>query len=192
MRSAPSNCEVNSYWPKYDLGIGTPSPSFLELLAPMGIRLIASTPQATATSTTPPATNAVARLVACWDEPHCVSTVVAATVIGRPAVSHAVRAMSNDCSPTWLTQPPMTCPTSEGSIPVRSISSESTVASRSAGCTVDRPPLRRPMGVRTASMITTSDIPASYGVGGEGRSEPRPLEVGVVAQAAAAERRPSS
>ena len=27
MRSAPSNCEVNSYWAKYGLGMGTPSPS---------------------------------------------------------------------------------------------------------------------------------------------------------------------
>ena len=94
-----------------------------------------STPQATATSTTPPATRAVARLVACWDEPHCVSTVVAATSMGRPAVSHAVRVMLKDCSPTWLTQPPTTWPTSAGSIPVRSTSSASTVASRSAGCT---------------------------------------------------------
>ena len=33
-----------------------------------------------------------------------------------------------------------------------------TARSRSAGCTVDRPPLRRPMGVRTASTITTSDM----------------------------------
>jgi hypothetical protein len=52
-----------------------------------------STPQATATSTTPPADQAVARLVACWDEPHWVSTVVAATDWGRPAASQAVRAM---------------------------------------------------------------------------------------------------
>ena len=34
----------------------------------------------------------MAKLVACWDEPHWLSTVVAATEIGRPAVSHAVRA----------------------------------------------------------------------------------------------------
>ena len=52
-----------------------------------------------------------ARLVACWHEPHWLSTVVAAAVNGRPAVSHAVRAMLNDCSPTWLTQPPTTWPT---------------------------------------------------------------------------------
>ena len=72
----------------------------------MGTRLMTSTPQATATSTTPEATRLVARLVACWEEPHWVSTVVAATCSGRPAVSQAVRAMLNDCMPTWLTQPP--------------------------------------------------------------------------------------
>ena len=47
-------------------------------LMPIGMRLITSTPQATATSTTPAPTSDVARLVACWLDPHCVSTVVAA------------------------------------------------------------------------------------------------------------------
>jgi hypothetical protein len=64
-----------------------------------------STPQAMATSTTPEPTRLVARLVACWDEPHWVSTVVAAVVSGSPALSQAVRPTLNDCSPTWLTQP---------------------------------------------------------------------------------------
>ena len=126
-----------------------------------GLRLIDSTPQAMATSTTPPATRAVARLVACWDEPHWVSTVVAATSRGSPALSQAVRVMLNDCSPTWLTQPPMTWPTSAGSMPVRSTRAASTRESSSAGWTLARPPLRRPMGVRTASTMTTSDMGAS-------------------------------
>ena len=146
--------------------MGTPSPSFLELFEPIGMRLMDSTPQAIATSTTPPATRAVARLVACWDDPHWVSTVVAATDIGRPAASHAVRVVLNDCSPTWLTHPPTTWPTSAGSIPERVTSSARVAASRSDGCTVDSPPLRRPMGVRTASMITTSFMAASYGCDG--------------------------
>ena len=42
----------------------------------MGTRLMTSTPQATATSTTPEPTRLVAKLVACWDEPHWLSTVV--------------------------------------------------------------------------------------------------------------------
>ena len=58
-------------------------------LDPIGARLITSTPQAAATSTTPEATKLVAMLVACWDEPHWESTVVQAVVTGRPAVSQA-------------------------------------------------------------------------------------------------------
>ena len=91
MRSAPSNWEVISYCSKYVFGIGTPRPNCLLPAMPIGMRLITSTPQARATSTTPLPTSAVARLVACWLLPHCASTVVAATEIGRPALSHAVR-----------------------------------------------------------------------------------------------------
>ena len=72
---------------------------------PIGMRLITSTPQATAASTTPAPTSDEARPVACWLEPHWVSIVVAAVAWGSPALSHAVRPMLNDCSPTWLTQP---------------------------------------------------------------------------------------
>ena len=117
MRSAPSNCDVISYRPKYGLGIGIPSPSFFDELVPIGTRLITSTPQARATSTTPAPTSAVARLVACWLEPHCVSTVVAAVDSGRPAASHAVRVTLKLCSPTWLTQPPTTWSIAPGSMP---------------------------------------------------------------------------
>ena len=85
-----------------------PRPSFFEELMPIGIRLITSTPQASATSTTPAPTSDEARFVACWLEPHCVSMVVAAVDIGRPAASQAVRVTLKLCSPTWLTQPPTT------------------------------------------------------------------------------------
>ena len=90
--------------------MGTPRPSFLDEFEPMGTRDMSSTPQAMATSTTPEPTRLVARLVACCDEPHWVSTVVAAVVSGRPALSQAVRPMLNDCSPTWLTHPVTTWP----------------------------------------------------------------------------------
>ena len=63
--------------------MGTPRPSFLDELEPIGTRLMTSTPQAMATSTTPAATRLVARLVACCDDPHWVSTVVAAVVSGQ-------------------------------------------------------------------------------------------------------------
>ena len=88
--------------------------------------------------------------VACCDEPHWLSTVVAATSIGKPWPSHATRAMLNDCSPTCDTQPPMICPTSPGLTPLRSTAARCTAPSRSAGCMPERPPLRRPMGLRTA------------------------------------------
>ena len=64
--------------------------------------------------------------------------------------------MLNVCSPTWLTQPPMTWPTASGSMPARSTAACCTAPRRSAGCTVASPPLRRPSGDRTASTITTS------------------------------------
>ena len=50
-----------------------------------------------------------------------------------------------------------------------STSSPQTVASRSAGCTVDRPPLRRPIGLRTASMITASGMRGILRPGSAGR-----------------------
>src|SRR5829696_1363161 len=131
----------------------------------MGMRDISSTPHATATSTTPEATRLVATFVACWDDPHWVSTVVTAVVWGSPAVSQAVRPTLKDCSPTWLTQPVTTCSTARGSIPERVTTSLSAVASRSAGWTVDRSPFRRPIGVRAASTITTSAMYAGYGGG---------------------------
>ena len=67
---------------------------------PIGMRDIDSTPQPTAASTTPAATNEVARFVACCDDPHWVSTVVAAVPSGSPALSQAVRVTLKDCSPT--------------------------------------------------------------------------------------------
>src|SRR5262249_231761 len=135
--------------------MGTPRPSFFDEFDPIGTRLMTSTPQASATSTTPEPTRDVARLVACWLEPHWESTVLAATDCGRPAESHAVRATFNLSSPTRLTQPPTTWPTAEGSTPERPITAFWTVARSSAGCTVDSPPPRRPTGVRKASTITT-------------------------------------
>src|SRR4029453_2453851 len=97
--------------------MGTPRPSLRDELEPIGTRDISSTPQAMATSTTPEPTRLVARLVACCEDPHWVSTVVAAVVSGSPALSHAVRPTLNDCSPTWLTQPVPTWPPPAGSLP---------------------------------------------------------------------------
>jgi hypothetical protein len=71
-------------------------------------------------------------------------------------VSQAVRVTLKACMPTWLMQPPMTWPTSEGSIPDRSITAFWATPRSSAACMVDNPPPRRPIGVRAASTITTS------------------------------------
>ncbi len=60
--------------------------------------------------------------MACWDEPHWRSTVVAGTCWGRPAATQALRVTLVLCSPAWVTQPPMTSSTSSGSTPVRSTS----------------------------------------------------------------------
>ena len=58
-----------------------------------------------------------------------------APISGSPADSHAVRAMSIACGPACETQPMITSSTAAGSTPVRSISSVSTCAARSAGWT---------------------------------------------------------
>src|ERR1700693_719404 len=99
--------------------MGTPKPSFLDELDPIGIRVIDSTPAAMARSTVPELMRLAARLAACWLDPHWVSTVVAAVDRGRPAASQAVRATLKDCSPTCDTQPATSCCTAPGSTPVR-------------------------------------------------------------------------
>ncbi len=80
-------------------------------------------------------------------EPHCVSTVVAATASGSPAVSHAVRAMLKrlladlaDAAADDLADLGRIDARCGRRWPVW------TVASRSAGWTVERPPLRLPDG----------------------------------------------
>src|SRR5690349_12651464 len=129
MRSAPSNCEVSSYWAKYVLGSGRPGPALVA--DPRGMRLIDSTPHVSTTSAAPDATSPAPRLVACCEDPHWLSTVVAATVIGRPAASQAVRAMLKDCSPDIVTHPPTTWSTSAGSMPARSTHAFWTAPNRS-------------------------------------------------------------
>src|SRR4051794_2826003 len=127
-----------------------------DVAVPMGTRLMDSTPPATTRSYCPEIRPAAAKCTDCCDDPHCRSTVTPVTVSGQPAVSTAVRAMSKVCSPTWPTQPQMTSSTSTGSTPARPTRALSTCADRSAGCTPDSPPLRLPVGVRTASTITAS------------------------------------
>src|SRR5215212_11319604 len=124
--------------------------------APMGTRLIDSTPPATTTSACPLITVAAAKATACWEDPHWRSIVVPGTLSGQPAASDALRPMLNVCSPTWLTQPQNTSSTTAGSTPDRSASAVRTCAERSTACTPDSPPPRLPTGVRTAAQMTAS------------------------------------
>ena len=82
-----------------------------------------STPLPIATSWTPEAIRAAAKLTACWPDPHWRSSVVAGVSTGNPASSQALRPMLNACSPNCCTQPVTTSPTSAASIPERSITS---------------------------------------------------------------------
>src|SRR5215218_2330602 len=124
--------------------------------APIGTRLIDSTPPATTTSAWPLITVAAAKATACCDEPHWRSIVVPGTLSGQPAASGALRPMLKVCSPTWLTQPQKTSSTTAGSMPDRSARASSTCADRSTACTPDSPPPRLPTGVRTAAQMTAS------------------------------------
>src|SRR3954466_10016299 len=132
---------------------------------PIGTRDMDSTPPATTTSYWPATSPAAAKCTECWLEPHCRSTVTPVISSGQPAASTAVRPMSMVCSPTWETQPQTTSSTTAGSMPERSASEVSTCADRLTGCTPDRPPLRLPTGVRTASTITASRMTGPFLVG---------------------------
>ena len=117
---------------------------------PIGTTLMLSTPAAMTRSCVPDSTACAAKCSACWDEPHCRSTVTPGTLSGSPADSHACRAMSSDCGPIWETQPMITSSTAAASMPVRATSSRSTCAARSTGLSFASPPFRLPTGVRTA------------------------------------------
>ena len=65
-----------------------------------GTRLIISTPHATAESSTPAAIIEYASPAACWDDPHWVSIVVAATSSGSPEANQAPRVTLKVCMPT--------------------------------------------------------------------------------------------
>jgi hypothetical protein len=102
-------------------------------LDPIGTLLIDSTPPAIVMSQTPDWIRFAAKWIACWLEPHCRSTVVAGVVIGKPAVSHALRATLRLCSPAWVTHPKTTSSTCAASMPERLMISFSTSEPRTTG-----------------------------------------------------------
>ena len=107
--------------------------------------------------------------MACWEEPHWRSSVVAGTDSGQPAASTALRPMLSDCSPTCMTQPVMTSSTRDGSRSLRAWRAFKGSAARSTACQLRNLPLRLPPAVRTASTITAvvmviSSTPAADGL----------------------------
>ena len=153
MLSAATPCDVRSYSSRMCSVNGKPATLKFE---PIGTRDITSTPPPIATSTTPDEMRFAAKWIACWPEPHWRSTVVPGTSIGKPASSTTLRPMFAACSPTCETLPNTTSPTSAGSTPARVTTSRSTFAPSVTGCVPESMPSRRPMAVRTASMMTTS------------------------------------
>ena len=117
-----------------------------------------SIPAATTRSRCPAWMAEAAFIAACIDEPHCRSTVVAQTVSGQPAISEATRPTFSACSPTCETQPIWTSSTAPGSRSSRCTSPFSTCAASSSARTDASVPLRFPIGLRTASMISASRI----------------------------------
>ena len=120
---------------------------------PMGTRDMLSTPAAITMSMLPDITAWAAKCRACWDDPHCRSTVVPGTDSGRDEASTALRATFVACWPTWLTQPMITSSTWAGSAWLRRTSSSSTWAARSAGCQPESFPPRLPPAVRVAATM---------------------------------------
>jgi hypothetical protein len=107
----------------------------------------------------PVAIKPATRWLACCAEPHWQSTVMAPVCHGRPPCSQAVRVTLLDCSPAWVTQPPMTCSTKLGSMPQRSTIASWAAPSNSAACRPASQPPRLPIGVRTASTMTGVPTP---------------------------------
>ena len=99
----------------------------------MATTLMLSTPAATTRSCVPDSTAWAAKWTACWDDPHCRSTVTPGTLSGRPADSQAFLAISKVCGPICETQPMITSSIAAGSTPVRSTSARRACAPRSTG-----------------------------------------------------------
>ena len=65
----------------------------------IGARVIDSTPHAIPMSYAPAITPCATKCAACCDEPHWRSTLVAGTLHGSPAATHALRVTLQPCSP---------------------------------------------------------------------------------------------
>jgi citronellol/citronellal dehydrogenase len=122
---------------------------------PIGTRDMLSTPPATTMSSQPLATFCAAMFTASSPEAQKRLICTPATFTSQPALSAAVLAITEPCSPTGETTPMTTSSSAAGSKPWRFCSFTSRPASRSTGFTSCRLPsfLPLPRGVRTASKI---------------------------------------
>ena len=122
---------------------------------PIGTRDMLSTPPATTRSSQPLATFCAAMFTASRPEAQKRLICMPATLTSQPALSAAVLAITEPCSPTGETTPMTTSSSAAGSKPWRCCSLTSRPASRSTGLTSCRLPsfLPLPRGVRTASKI---------------------------------------
>ena len=138
-------------------GLNGPVPP--RALLDMGLRVMDSTPQAIARSYAPAMTPWATKCIACWEDPHWRSTLVAGTCHGSPAAIQALRVTLQACSPAWVTHPPTTSSIWPGSTSRRSSSDRSVRPSRSEWDAI-RParPCASPTGVRTVSTITASRL----------------------------------
>ena len=154
MLSAATPCDVRSYVSRMCSVKGKPATLKFE---PIGTRDMTSTPPPIATSTTPDEIRFAAKWIACWPEPHCRSTVVPGTSIGKPASSDArcgrcsrpARRPATRCRRRRRRRAPGRCRRA-------STTSRSTFAPSVTGCVPESMPFRRPIAVRTASTMTTS------------------------------------
>ena len=85
-----------------------------------------------------------------------------------------LRPRLNACSPTCETHPMITSSSSAGSRSARATSAATTWAARSTGCVAPATPMRRPIGVRSASTTTADGHHAAQRTPGRSATVPVP------------------
>ncbi len=153
MRSAPTPWGTNKV-SKFVVGSCAQAPPS----APMGTRLILSTPPATTRSSQPLATFWAAMLTA--SNPDAQNRLICTPEqrTSQPALRAAIFGNTEPCSPIGDTTPITMSSTCAGSKPLRSRRASKTVTPKSMGLTSCSEPsfLPLPRGVRTLSKIYTS------------------------------------
>ena len=125
--------------------------------APIGVRVMTSTPAATTMSYAPAMTPCAPKCIACWLEPHWRSTVVDGTDFGPAGGEHGVATdVERLLADLHHAAHDDVVDDGRGRGGCAPASALSTWAASAAGCQSLSLPLRLPPGVRTASTITAS------------------------------------